>query len=55
MTFVLAGRSKEQAEKERQLLEEAAKEINASPETARAFLIKHGFITEDGKLGENYR
>jgi uncharacterized protein YydD (DUF2326 family) len=32
----------------------AAKEINKTPESARAFLIKHGFITKGGKLTKRY-
>lgn len=31
------------------------RELTSSPETARAFLIKYGFITKKGELARRYR
>lgn len=36
------------------VLEEAAKEVNATKETALKFLIKGGFVTRSGKLTKRY-
>jgi hypothetical protein len=36
-------------------LDKVQREHGSSPEKARAFLVKAGFITPDGKLTENYR
>lgn len=36
-------------------MRKATKEITTSKKVARAFLIKHGFITKDGKLTPQYR
>jgi hypothetical protein len=36
-------------------LEKVRKEINGSPEKARAVLVRFGFVTPDGKLTQNYR
>ena len=30
-------------------------DINKSKKSARAFLLKHGFITKDNKVGKDYR
>jgi len=55
MTVVIAEPSKKQIRKEITAMKQAGKRINASPETARAFLFKHGFITKDSKLHRRYR
>ncbi|MFZ1087072.1 MAG: hypothetical protein WAN35_19075 [Terracidiphilus sp.] len=36
-------------------LKKVRDEIGGSPEKARAFLVRAGFITPDGKLTEPYR
>lgn len=33
----------------------AGKKINRSSESARRFLLRHGFITADGRLAKAYR
>lgn len=38
----------------RKLLESHTKEVTASKETARAYLIKEGFYTSAGKLAPKY-
>jgi hypothetical protein len=48
------GLSKEESERVIKELREAGKKIRRTPETARAFLIKHGFITKGGKLTKRY-
>lgn len=42
-------------QRERAALQKAYAEIRRTPETARAFLLKHGFITKDNKVGKRYR
>lgn len=37
-----------------ELMKEAGEEICKTPESARKFLIKNGYITEDGKLTKQY-
>ena len=41
--------------RERKAFQKAAAEIRRTPETAREFLLKHGFITKDNKVGKRYR
>ena len=48
------GRNKE-LEKELKKLKETADKINKTKKSARAFLIKNGFITKGGKLTKRYR
>ncbi len=53
--FVLFEMSAREAKREIEGLRWAGEKINKTPETARAFLIKHGFITRKGKLTKRYR
>jgi len=56
MTFVLVNNAEKQAQADVRAIKAAARKINASPNTARAFLVKHGFLTKDGKqLHPRYR
>lgn len=42
--------------RERQLIREASRRVAASKQSARGFLIEHGFLTKDGKtLAKRYR
>lgn len=41
--------------REREEMRKAVAEIRRTPETARAWLLKHGFITKDNKVGKRYR
>lgn len=36
------------------VMKRAAARINSSPQSARAFLLKHGFITSGGRLTKRY-
>jgi hypothetical protein len=49
MTIVLAHNAEKQAKADIRAIKANSKKLKASPETARAFLVKHGFITKDGK------
>jgi hypothetical protein len=49
-----SGMTKAQVEVEIRHLREAGKKVTASRETAIAFLQKHGFITQKGKLTAKY-
>jgi hypothetical protein len=40
---------------EREVMLRAMKQITRSKQAARRFLLKHGFITADGRLGKAYR
>ena len=55
MTVVIAKPSDKQVKQEIRVMKEAGKRINATPSTAKAFLLKHGFMTKDGKLHPRYR
>jgi hypothetical protein len=55
MVAVIAKRTSDQLRKELRAIKKAGNEINKSPATARAFLLKHGFITTDNKVGKHYR
>ena len=54
MVTVLYKRTAEEVEKEVRAIRKAGREIRKTPETARAFLRKHGFITKDNKLTKKY-
>jgi hypothetical protein len=54
MSTVLVPRSKAEIESDIAAIDRAAKKINRSKRTARAWLIKHGFITKGGKLTKRY-
>lgn len=54
MIYVAHPRSPEEVKKEVAAIKKAGKEIRRTPETARAFLIKHGYITKSGKLTKYY-
>lgn len=45
----------EKLTKEMKAIQRAAKKIGRTKKSARAFLLKHGFITKDNKLGKLYR
>lgn len=53
--FVLyESMSAREAKREIEGLRRAGKKIRQTPETAKAFLIKHGFITKEGRLTKRY-
>jgi hypothetical protein len=47
--------SAREAKREIEGLRKAGEKICQTPETAKAFLIKHGFITSKGKLAKRFR
>ena len=51
----ISSRPRAEIQRERTALRKAYAEIRRTPETARAFLLKHGFITKDNKVGKRYR
>jgi len=55
MTVLIAKPSAKQVQQEIRAMKKAGKRINATPASARAFLLKHGFITKDSKLHPRYR
>lgn len=54
MVLVMDKTCKEEAEKDLKAMRRAAKRIASSEETARTYLLKHGFITKSGKLTKRY-
>jgi hypothetical protein len=55
MTVVLSKPSEKLVRQEIRAMKAVGRRINATPATARAFLLKHGFITKTGKLHPRYR
>lgn len=55
MISVIARRSVAQVRSEVRAIRKAGDEINKSAKSARAFLIKNGFITKDNKVSKQYR
>ena len=55
MTVVIARPSEKQVRQEIRAMNAVGKRINATPASAKAFLLKHGFITKAGKLHPRYR
>ncbi len=55
MSFIsYDSRTPAQIRKEIEEMKLAVKEINKTPESSRAFLIKHGFMTKGGRLTKRY-
>jgi len=54
VSTVLVPRSKAEVDRDIAAIERATKRIFRSKKTAKAFFVKHGFITEDGKLTKRY-
>jgi hypothetical protein len=44
----------ERAKREIKAMHDAGKRIRSSKESARAYMIKHGFMTKSGKLPKRY-
>lgn len=55
MTFVVAKPSKAEVRREIRAIKETTRRVTTSPEVARAFLLKNGFITRQKKLSAKYR
>jgi hypothetical protein len=48
-------RDPEQILREREEIGKAAKKIRRTPASAKAFLLKYGFITQSGEIAKRYR
>lgn len=55
MVATLSPRKRVEIQKELKVIRKAGKEINKSKKSARAFLLKNGFITKDNRIGKQYR
>lgn len=55
MTVVIAKPSAKQVQREVRAMRKVGERINATPASAKAFLIKKGFLTKEGKLHSRYR
>ena len=55
MVAVIPKRSARQVRSEVRAIKKAGNEINKSAKSARAFLLKNGFITKDNKVSKQYR
>ena len=54
VSTVLVPRSKAEIERDIAAIEKGSKKIMRSKKAARAWFVKHGFITKDGKLTKRY-
>ena len=55
MTAIATRMTAREVRREIEALREAGAKIRRSPKIARAFLVKHGFVTESGRLAKRYR
>mgnify|MGYP003584143802 CR=1 FL=1 len=55
MSTVIVARTKEEVDQEIQAMDRASKRITRTKASAKAFLVKHGFITKGGKPTKRYR
>ena len=55
MTAIANRLTAREIRREIEALREAGNWIRRSPKSARAFLVKHGFVTESGRLTKRYR
>ena len=51
----ISRRTPAQAEREREQMRRGMEKLLETPELARAFFVRHGYITRGGKLGKIYR
>jgi hypothetical protein len=54
MTVVLAGPSEKEVKAQIEGMRAASARITQSKESARDYLVKHGYITKSGKLTKRY-
>jgi len=54
VSIVLVPRSRAEIDRDIAAIDRAAAKINRSKKTARAWLIKHGFITKTGRPTKRY-
>jgi hypothetical protein len=54
MVAMISKRTAKEVQKEVRAIKKAGREICKTPESAREFLHKHGFITKDNKLTKTY-
>lgn len=54
MTIVMAGTSEKEVRQEVKALKAASSKVLKSKESARAYLLKNGYITKTGKLAKRY-
>jgi len=55
VSTVIVARTKKEVDREIHEMDRASKKITRSKDSAKAFLVKHGFITQDGKVTKRYR
>lgn len=55
MSTVIVARTKQEVDREIEAMDRASKKITRTKASAKAFLMKHGFITRDGKPTKRYR
>ena len=55
MTVMRESLTAREAKREIEALRQAGEKIRETPESAKAFLVKHGFITDKGELAKRYR
>lgn len=55
MKTVMAARTKQEVDRDIHAMRRVSKKITSSKESAKGFLIKHGFITKAGTPGKRYR
>lgn len=54
MTVVITGPSEKEAKAQIKAIRKTSARATKSKATARAYLLKHGYITKDGKLTKQY-
>jgi len=54
VSTVLVPRSAAEVDRDIAAIERGSKKLRRSKKTARAWLVKHGFITKGGKLTKRY-
>lgn len=54
MTVIVANPSEREARREEKAMRSASKRILSTKESAKAYLLKNGFITKTGKLAKRY-
>ena len=55
MTAIATRMTASEVRREIEALRKAGKRIRRSAKSARAFLVKHGFVTASGQLAKRYR
>jgi len=55
MQSLIVARTRDEVDREIRAMDRVSQKITRTEKSAKAFLLKHGFITKDGRVSKRYR